>query len=70
MTATAEGEIESIDGVLIIKRIHVTYHLKIEPSVDRDAVDRVMRVHAEYCPVYRSLHPQIQITTSLELVTT
>lgn len=70
MTAAAEGEIEAVDGVLIIKRIHVAYRLEVGPLVDREAIDRVMRVHAAHCPVYRSLHPQIQITTSLEFTTT
>ncbi len=37
------------------------------PDVDRDAVQRVMRIHADRCPVYRSIHPQIDVTTSLEL---
>ena len=36
---------------------------------ESEAIDRVMRVHAAHCPVYRSLHPQIRITTSLELAT-
>lgn len=48
-------------------RIHVRYRLVVDPGVDREAIDRVMRVHPAHCPVYRSLHPQIQITTALEL---
>ncbi|MFQ5718539.1 MAG: OsmC family protein [Acidobacteriota bacterium] len=67
LTADAEGEIESVDGVLIIKRIHVAYHLQVAPDADRAVIDRVMGMHADHCPVYRSLHPQIQITTSLEI---
>ena len=57
------------DGrVLVIKRIRVTYRLQLDEGADRDAVDRVLRVHADSCPVYRSLHPQIEISTALELV--
>jgi uncharacterized OsmC-like protein len=45
----------------------VTYHLKVDADADREAVDRVLRVHADHCPVYRSIHPQIQVSTLLEL---
>jgi uncharacterized OsmC-like protein len=54
--------------VLIIRRIHVTYQLTVDDAVDRDTVERVHGFHAQHCPVYRSLHPQIHITTSYELV--
>ncbi len=62
----AEGEVEVEDKVLVLKRIHVTYQLKLDADVDRDAVDRVLRAHVKYCPVARSLMPSIAITTSLE----
>lgn len=45
----------------------MTYRLEVGADVDREAVERVMRVHADRCPVYRSIHPQIHVTTSLEL---
>ena len=53
--------------MLVLKRIHVTYHLQVDDDADREVVDRALRVHADSCPVYRSLHPQIQISTALEL---
>jgi len=53
--------------VLIIRRIHVTYHLRIASDADRAAIERVLAVHEQACPVYRSLHPQIQIGTSLQI---
>ncbi len=46
----------------------MTYHLRVDAGVDRAAIDRVMAVHADHCPVYRSIAPQIDVTTSLELV--
>ncbi|MEL6344921.1 MAG: OsmC family protein [Myxococcota bacterium] len=61
------GEVEKEDNVLVIRRIHVTYHLKTDPDLDVETVNRVMGFHARYCPVYRSLHPQIQISVSLEM---
>jgi uncharacterized OsmC-like protein len=53
--------------VLVIRRVHVTYHLQVEEGTDTEAVERVHRVHAKACPVYRSIHPQIEVTTSYEL---
>ncbi len=55
--------------MLVVKRVNVTYHLKVDADVDRDAIDRVMAVHAESCPVYRSIHPQIEVSTALEVET-
>jgi uncharacterized OsmC-like protein len=53
--------------VLVLKRIHVTYHLKLEDPDKREAAERVLGAHAKYCPVARSLAPAIDITTSLEI---
>jgi uncharacterized OsmC-like protein len=61
----ARGEIELEDNVLVIKRIHVAYQLAT-PAEDREKVDRAYGVHAEHCPVYRSLRAAIDITTELD----
>ena len=61
-----KGEIEKDGRVLIIKRIHVTYHLKLDPA-GREAAERAHSVHADYCPVARSIKDCIEITTSLEM---
>lgn len=53
--------------MLVIKRIAVTYHLAIDPDADVDKVDRAFKAHPPRCPVYRSIHPQIQVSTALEL---
>jgi uncharacterized OsmC-like protein len=53
--------------VLVIKRIHVTYTLALDPDTDRDAVQRAFDRHMPYCPVYRSIAAAIDVTTSLEL---
>jgi hypothetical protein len=55
--------------VLVIKRIHVTYHLKA-PADKRDAAERAHDVHANACPVYRSIYKAIDVTTELDLVET
>ena len=68
LTSEAIGDVEKDGRVLVIKRIQVRYRLEVEPDADRAAIERVMQVHSNACPVYRSLHPQIEITPSLELV--
>lgn len=55
------------DKVLVIKRITVTYHLTVDPDADTDKIDRAFRAHPSRCPVYRSIHPQIHVTTALEV---
>ncbi len=67
MRAQVRGEIESEGGVLIIKRINVHYRLRA-PEADRETIERVHRIHADHCPVYRSLCAAIDITTELEIV--
>jgi uncharacterized OsmC-like protein len=53
--------------VLVIKRIHVGYHLRAEPGADREKIQRAFDHHMPKCPVYRSIGRAIDITTSLEL---
>lgn len=56
-----------LDGkVLIIRRIHVKLRLKTEEA-QREVAERVHGFFAASCPIYRSLHPQIAITTELLL---
>ena len=66
LTADVRGEIErEEDNVLVIKRIHVVYHLATTGE-EREKVDRAYGLHATKCPVYRSLTPGIAITTELD----
>ena len=67
MTSEATGEVEVDDGVLVIKRIHVGYHLRLDPDVDREKVERAFAHHMPRCPVYRSIGAAVEITTSLEV---
>jgi uncharacterized OsmC-like protein len=66
LTSEAKGEIEKDDKVLIIKRIHVAYHLKTAPE-NRETVERVHDFHADYCPVAQTIKGCVDITTSLEI---
>ena len=66
LTADVRGEIErEPDNVLVIKRIHVIYHLSTSPD-EKEMVFQFHEIHAEKCPVYRSLTPGIAITTELD----
>jgi len=54
------------DGVLVIRRVHVTYRLKAAEE-HRETVERVHGFHAEKCPVYKTLKDSIEITTDFVL---
>ncbi|HYY34581.1 MAG TPA: hypothetical protein VE688_04195 [Gaiellaceae bacterium] len=66
--SSASGEIEVEDGVLVIKRIHVAYRLRVEPGADRAKIQRAFDNHMPRCPVYRSIGGCIDVTTSLDVV--
>ena len=66
MTARARGEIEKDGKVLVIKRIRVTYHLKLKPEL-RETAQKVHGFHADFCPVARSIKDCIDITTELQM---
>ena len=53
--------------MLVIKRIHVAYTLRADPAADREKIDRAFERHMPRCPVYRSIHRAIDITTSLNV---
>ncbi len=54
--------------MLVIKRIHVRYRLRIDPDVDRTKIERAFEHHMPRCPVYRSIGAAIECTTELELL--
>lgn len=68
LVADVTGEVESEDGVLVIRRIHVAMKLNAPEDV-RETVERVHGMYAMRCPLYRTLHNAIQLNSSYELVT-
>jgi hypothetical protein len=54
LTADVTGEVETEDGVLVVRRIHVSMHL-VAPRAAREAVERTHRIYAMRCPLYRTL---------------
>ena len=69
LKAEVTGDIVAEDKVLVIRRIHIVYRLKA--AVDqRETIERVHAVHHNNCPVYRSLHQGIEITSEFDLIAT
>jgi uncharacterized OsmC-like protein len=68
LTSTATGEVERGGEASVLRSVHVCYRLPASAATDREKIDRVMGFHATHCGVYRSLHPQIEITTEVNVV--
>ena len=66
LSAEVTGEVEEEDGVLVIRRIHVAMCL-IALEQTREKVDRVHAIYAMNCPLYRTLHSAIRLTSSFQL---
>lgn len=66
LAAEVTGEVETDDGVLVIRRIHVAMRLAAPEGV-RSTVERVHGVYAMRCPLYRTLHGAIALSSSVEL---
>jgi len=67
LKADVTGEVESEEGVLVIKRIRVQMTLAADERL-RDTIDRVHAVYAMRCPLYRTLHTAIALTSTCTLV--
>jgi len=59
--------VEKDGKVLVIRRIFVTYRLKIAAE-QRETAERVHAFHADFCPVARTIRDCVAITTRLEMV--
>jgi organic hydroperoxide reductase OsmC/OhrA len=66
LTSEVKGEIELDGKVMVIKRIHVTYHLKLEPE-QRETAEKIHGFHADYCPVARTMKGCVEISTELQM---
>jgi organic hydroperoxide reductase OsmC/OhrA len=61
------GEIELDRNVLVIRRIFVHYKLRA-PQEMCETIERVHAIHADHCPVARSIRAAIEIRTSYEIL--
>ncbi len=67
LTADVTGEVETEEGVLVIRRIHVAMRL-VAPEEVKQTVERVHGIYAMHCPLYRTLRKAIQLTSSYALM--
>ena len=67
LSAEVTGEVEEEEGVLVIRRIHVSMRL-VAPEDTREKVERVHAIYPMSCPLYRTLHNAIRLTSSYDLV--
>jgi len=66
LTAEVTGEVETEDNVLVIRRIHVAMRLVAATEL-KDRIERVHGMYAMNCPLYRTLHKAIQLTSTYQL---
>jgi hypothetical protein len=67
LTAEVTGEVELEERVLVIRSIHVAMRL-VAPEDVRTTVERVHGVYAMHCPLYRTLHGAIRLSSSYTMV--
>ena len=53
--------------MLVVRRIHVTYSLRLDDPGKRAAAERAHSIHADYCPVARTIRDCVDISTALEM---
>ncbi len=64
LKAVAVGEVEVEEGVLVLRRIHVAFTLEVVDA-EAAAARRAHEVFKPKCPIYRSIHRAIDVTTEL-----
>jgi uncharacterized OsmC-like protein len=67
LSSDVRGEVETEDGILVIRRIFVHHRLAASEDV-RNVVEEVHRSYAMHCPLYRTLHRCIEFKISYQLV--
>lgn len=61
-----EGTNEIVDGLPVLREIHVRYRLRV-PAETRERVDRALATHQAKCPTAASLQNAVQIRWSAEI---
>jgi len=59
--------VEKEDGVMVIRRVHVLYTLKVADD-KRATAERVHELHHDRCPVYRTVAGCVDVTTELRML--
>lgn len=66
ISADVVGYNEVRDGLPVLTRVHVHYHLSI-PAASRETVDRLLAKHAEKCPTAASLRGAVEVTWTADI---
>ena len=66
LSAEVEGDIEDIDGVMVITKIRVRYRMKV-PKGKRDKAERALATHEQKCPAARSVKRGIEVEWSADI---
>ena len=66
LSADVEGDIEDIDGVMVITKIRVRYRMKVPKGV-RDKVDRALATHEKKCPAATSVKRGIDVRWTADI---
>ena len=61
-----EGDIEAVDGTIVVTRIRVKYRIKL-PAGERAAAERALQAHQESCPVAQTLTRGVEIRWEAEI---
>lgn len=67
LSSEVVGEVILEDNVLVIKNIKVKYQLYADKE-NIKTIERVHKIHKDYCAIYKSVYKAIHITTELEIV--
>lgn len=66
LVANVEGDIEEVDGVLKITKIHLKYLIRIPPGT-REKAERALATYAEKCPAYQTVKGCVDCTWEAEI---
>lgn len=61
-----EGSNEIVDGLPVLRAIHVHYTLRV-PKDARERVDRALAKHQEKCPTARSLEGAVAVRWTADI---
>ncbi|MFQ5865002.1 MAG: OsmC family protein [bacterium] len=64
--AEVEGDIEDVDGTIVVSKIRVKYHIRI-PKGKKQAAERALSFHQDKCPAAVSVKRGIEVTWSAEI---
>jgi organic hydroperoxide reductase OsmC/OhrA len=67
ISADVVGENEVQDGLPVLKRIIVSYKLRI-PKEARETVDRLLAKHQDKCPTAATLRGAVEVSWNAEII--